>query len=328
MMRRNIFESGAATQAEHQLQLVSQPVGAWAIRLVDDEDVGDLHEPCLQRLYRVTRFWYEHDDARVRGARDVQLTLANADRLDEYLLDSKGVEHVGDLTRRGRQTAERSPRRHRPNEDAGIESNGFHTDPIAEQRTAGKGRCRVDGDDADGMSRRAVRGDERRRQCALPRTGRASNADSSRAAESRVKGCEQAFESLTMILDDAHRAGERRLPSPIELGEQVVMHRRRCRGGHADPRFARIVSGSSCSSRMSPTSSSSRSSSETRPIVDPLPSRTMARCRRSRSMRKSSSLHGDSGVANATGRNGGKVSAPAFKTSNACTIPRTSSSEP
>ncbi len=87
--------------------------------------------------------------------------------------------------------------------------------------------------------------------------------------------------------------------------------------------------GSSCSSRMSPTSSSSRSSSVTSPTS--CAGRRRARSRGagcSRSMRKSSSLHGvPSTGASATGRSAGVVARRvSLSTSNAWIIPMTLSS--
>ena len=57
----------------------------------------------------------------VRGARDVELGLADADGLDEDSLEAERVEHVAHFARRGGKPAERAARGHRADEHARIE---------------------------------------------------------------------------------------------------------------------------------------------------------------------------------------------------------------
>ena len=58
-------------------------VGAGPIGLVHDEDVGDLEQPGLRRLHLVAPTRVHDDDRRVGLARDLDLDLADADRLDD-----------------------------------------------------------------------------------------------------------------------------------------------------------------------------------------------------------------------------------------------------
>src|SRR3546814_5158318 len=51
------------------------------------------------------------------------------------------------------EAAQRSARRHRPDEDAGIERHRLHADAIAEERASGERRRRIDRDHADGVTR-------------------------------------------------------------------------------------------------------------------------------------------------------------------------------
>ena len=62
----------------------------------------------------------DDDDGRVRGARDVDLVLADADRLDDHDVVARGVEHVDRVERAAREPAERAARGHAADEDAGI----------------------------------------------------------------------------------------------------------------------------------------------------------------------------------------------------------------
>ena len=198
----------AVAQAEHELDVVAQPVGARPIGLVDDEDVGDLHHARLQRLDRIARLRDEHDQRRVGGARDVELALPDADGLDEDAVEAERVEHVAHLARRRGEPAERAARRHRADEHARIERDALHADAVAEQRAAGERRRRIDRDDADRQALRAILASDQRGDRALARARRTGDADAARAAELRVQRSEQLIEAGAMVLDDADRAGE------------------------------------------------------------------------------------------------------------------------
>jgi hypothetical protein len=105
VVRRHVPERLPKAEPEHQLHLVTKALGARAVGLVDYEDVGDLHEAGLERLDRVARLGDEHDDARVRRARHVELALPNADGLDDHAVEAEGVQDVGDFARRRGETA-------------------------------------------------------------------------------------------------------------------------------------------------------------------------------------------------------------------------------
>ena len=63
-------------------QVAHRGVGALAVGLVDDEHVADLEDARLGRLDTVAHPGREQDDGRVGEARDLDLGLADADRLD------------------------------------------------------------------------------------------------------------------------------------------------------------------------------------------------------------------------------------------------------
>ena len=74
----------------------------------------------------------EHD--RVGVVDDVDLGLADADRLDEDVLLAGGVHQQHRLERRLRQAAERAAARHRADVDALVEEVLGEPDAVAEQR--------------------------------------------------------------------------------------------------------------------------------------------------------------------------------------------------
>ena len=149
------------------------PIGALAIGLVDDEDVGDLHDAGLERLHLVAGARHERDDRDVGGADDVDFVLADADGLDEDDVLAGGVEDQRDFAGGARQAAEVAARRHAADEDAGVGGVRLHAHAIAEDGAAGERAGRIDGDDADRLRRRcAARAISRSTSVLLPAPGR------------------------------------------------------------------------------------------------------------------------------------------------------------
>ena len=167
------------------------------------------------------------------------------------------------------EPAERAARRHRPDEHAGIERDGFHANAVAEQRAAGERRRRIDGDDADRQARRRDSAREPRRERALPRARRAGDADAPRAAESRVQRASSASKPWPMVLDDADGARERGLLPRVEVGEQ-----RRVRDRSAG---ARVIVAAPSAARVR---RARRGCRRRAPRADPRASRARRLCRR------------------------------------------------
>ena len=92
----------------------------------------------------------------MRGARDLELVLADADRLDEDDVAAVRIEHAHHVARRAREAAEMAARRDGADEDARIGRVPRHADAIAEDRAARVRARRIDADDAD-LSRPAAR---------------------------------------------------------------------------------------------------------------------------------------------------------------------------
>ena len=150
-MRIGGRHSSGAERLQRQVRRhrLHQAVGALAVGLVDDEDVGDLHDAGLDRLHVVAGAGHEHDDRDVRRADDVHFVLADADGLDDDDVLARGVEDQRRVARRARQAAEMAARRHAADEHAGIAGVRAHADAVAEDGAAGERAGRIDGDDAD-----------------------------------------------------------------------------------------------------------------------------------------------------------------------------------
>ena len=90
---------------DHLLQLGDGAVGTGHIGLVDDEDVADFQNACLQHLDVVAAAGLDEHGHGVGGADDVDLVLSGTDRLDDDLVLAEGVECLHGVRCRGRQAS-------------------------------------------------------------------------------------------------------------------------------------------------------------------------------------------------------------------------------
>ena len=136
---RHLPAFGVVGEREDAAHLADHRFGHRVVGLVDDDDVGDLHHPGLQRLDRVARAGHQRQDDRVGVVDDVDLRLADADGLDQDVVLARRVHRQRDLQGRLGEAAERPARGHRADEDAGVEEVVGEPDPVAEQGALGEG---------------------------------------------------------------------------------------------------------------------------------------------------------------------------------------------
>ena len=210
---------------EHLDQLRLHPFGPVAIRLVDDEDVGDLEEAGLHHLDRVARLGHEDDDRRVSEPHDVELRLAHADRLDDHVLHPEGVEQAGHVTRRPRDAAVAAAAGEAPDEDSRVEEVGLHPDAVAQHGPTAEGARRVDGHDPDARARGAEMPRDAVGERRLPRPGGPGDADHVRPSAPGVDPAHQRGKTRGAVLDQRHEPRERHavarlhaLDEPFDLG--------------------------------------------------------------------------------------------------------------
>ena len=147
------------------------------IHLVDRDHVGNLHDPCLQRLDGVSRSGHQHEHDRVGDPDDLHFALTRADGLEEDELLARRIEHEQRLQRRLCEAAEMAARAHRADEHAGVEEMVGEPDPVAEQRALRERARRVDRDHADRAALLADVPDQRRDETRLADAGRPGDAD-------------------------------------------------------------------------------------------------------------------------------------------------------
>ena len=196
------------------------------VGLVDDDDVGDLHDPRLQRLDRVARAGHEDEDDGVGVVDDVDLGLADADGLQEDVVLARGVHEQRGLQRGLAEPAERAAVGHRADEDAGVEEVLGQADAVAEQRAVGEGRGGVDREHRDLALGRAAQLDQRADERRLARARSAGEADDRGLPGVRVDLAHELPAGGVVGLHQRDRAGQRALVAGEEsLGERVFGHR-------------------------------------------------------------------------------------------------------
>src|SRR6185437_13784492 len=96
-----------------------------------------------------TRLGNEHDYGRIREAHDIQLCLADADRLDQHHVAAVGVEQPDDVAGGPRDAAVAPAARQAPYEYPRVEEMTLHADAIAEHGAAAERTGRIDRDHPD-----------------------------------------------------------------------------------------------------------------------------------------------------------------------------------
>ena len=135
----------AGRQGQHLLEVATGGVGPRPIRLVDDEDVGDLHQARLVGLHGVAPARVDHHHGEVGLAGHLHLHLADAHRLDQDQVVADRGQQAGRLRGGHGQAAQVAPGGHRADEDVVVEGVVAHAHPVAQDGAAGERRRRVDG---------------------------------------------------------------------------------------------------------------------------------------------------------------------------------------
>jgi hypothetical protein len=212
-------------QRQHRLNGTHRLIGALSIRLVDDEDVRDLHDPGFERLHLVACARHERDDRDVGGADDLDFVLTNTDGLDEDDILSRGIEDQRGVARSSRQPAQVAARCHAADEDVAIPRVRLHADAVAEERAAGERTGRIHGHDAD---RPALRTNSSRKtidERALPGPGRAGDTNQVGSPRAREDASDQIGAGRPLVFDERNRARDRlRVPGEHAVGEDRAGH--------------------------------------------------------------------------------------------------------
>ena len=153
---------------------------------------------------------------------DVDLALADADRLEQDVVLARGVHQQRRLQRRLGEAAERAAGRHRADEHARVEEVVREADAVAEHGALGERARGVDRQHADLAVALAQLAADRPDQGALADPGRAGEADDPRLAGAREQLGDQPVALRIVVLDQADRPRQRALVAGDQaLGERV-----------------------------------------------------------------------------------------------------------
>src|SRR5664280_992144 len=210
-------------------------VGAGAIALVDDEDVGDLHDAGLDGLHIVAHAGDQHHNRDLRHGGDLDFVLPDADGFDDDVIPAGGVHEVRQIGRSARQAAHGAAGGHGTDEDAGVGVVLLHADAIAQNGAAGDAAAGVHGEDGDCLAPLAQLPGEGVHQRAFARAGRAGDADDARLAGEGLEFT-QGFQGLGIAVLDSGGQTRQRARVPFadfsrQLGHRVLRNCRAIRTG-------------------------------------------------------------------------------------------------
>jgi hypothetical protein len=158
------------------LQFLLYTVGAGLVGLVDHEDVGDLHDPGLDRLDVVTHPGDQHHHRYLRQVRDLDFVLPHSHRLDQHVVPAGHIHQPREIGGGAGQAAGGAAGGHRPDEDAGIGVVLLHADAVAQNRAAGDAARRVHRDDRESLALAAQFARQRVHQRTLTGAGRTGDS--------------------------------------------------------------------------------------------------------------------------------------------------------
>src|ERR1035437_7195594 len=111
-------EDGAVEAFDVEFQL--HAVGAGVIGLVDDEDIGYLHDAGFDSLDIVAHAGDEHDDGDLGDGGDLDLVLADADGFDDDVIPAGGVHEAGEIGGGAGESAQGAAGGHGTDEDSRV----------------------------------------------------------------------------------------------------------------------------------------------------------------------------------------------------------------
>jgi hypothetical protein len=137
---------------------------------------------------------------------DVELVLADADRLDDHRLLAEGGHQPGDMAGGAGQAADVAAGAEAADEDRVIEVVGLHADAVAEHGTAGERAGGVDRHHADSLAGAAQRADQAIHQGRLAGPRRSGDPDHPHLGAVAVQ---PAGGVRLAVLDQRHQLGQR-----------------------------------------------------------------------------------------------------------------------
>ena len=114
----------------------AEALRAGQVGFVDDQEIRNLKHPRLDPLYFVAALGGHYRQDGLRDATDIDLVLADADGLDQYVFFAQRIEKLHRLDNRAGNTAQASPRRQASDKHAVVKKMIAHADAVAQKRAA------------------------------------------------------------------------------------------------------------------------------------------------------------------------------------------------
>ena len=195
-------------QIEHHVDLAYELVCSIEIGLVDREHVADLQDARLDRLNVIAHARNQHDHRRVRRPHNIHLGLPDTDGFDKDDIFAERIHRLDRIRCLVGEAAKAAACPHAADENALVERQIIHTDAVAQDGSAGKGACGVDGNDADGLSALSVLLGKLVRHGALAGTGRTRDAKDVGMSGMRIERLHDVGGIRPLVLDRRDGARE------------------------------------------------------------------------------------------------------------------------
>src|ERR1700692_3344806 len=198
----------AGCQRLHGPNLALDALSAFAVALVDDEDVGDFHDSRLYRLHIIAHARHENHDRDIGQPHNIDFVLPYANSFDDHKIAARSIKHGSSIGRGARKTTERPASSHAADINSGIAIVILHADAVAQNCTASVRAGGIYRDDADGSIFFAIEFGELIDQGTLPGSGRARPPHHSRLGAVGEERLEQIGPALLAVFYDGDGPSE------------------------------------------------------------------------------------------------------------------------
>src|ERR1039458_5620073 len=178
------------------------------IALVDDEDIGDLHDAGLDGLDIVAHAGDQDHYGDLGDGGNFDLVLTDADGFDDDVIPAGGVHEAGEVGGGAGQSAHGAAGGHGTDEDAGGGGVLLHAYAVAQNGAAGGTAAGVYGEDGEGLALLAQLQRQGVHQRALAGAGGAGDADDAGMTGGRRQFAERFAGLGIAVLDAGGKAGE------------------------------------------------------------------------------------------------------------------------
>ena len=221
--------AGTGSGLRRLLELHHQPIRPRSVRLVDGEQVGDLHQAGLHRLDRVPGLGHQQHEHRVRQVHDLQLGLSHPHGLQDHPIVAGCTHELEHVIGGPREPALVSATAQGSDEDPLVGRVPLHPDPVAENGAATEGAGRVHQQHGHALVAAPEPLEQAVHQRALPGPRWAGDPkDVGRRVRLGLDPVQQIEHPRCAILDRADQASQVPLASAegaVEEDREVAFHR-------------------------------------------------------------------------------------------------------